>query len=130
MEQITKNFKLICGALIIVCCLLPFISVGGLISVNGFALFNAGLLGLLGILLILAGGAALIFLSVTKKDIEIAPKFTLSFCSKFAALAGCALAIIYILTTPFAGLGFGLIICTLVSVAVFFEDKVIAALKK
>ena len=133
MEQITKNFKLICGALIILCCLLPFISVsimGFSVSANGFALFKSGLIGLLGILLILAGGGALIFLSVTKKDIEIAPKFTLSFCSKFIALAGCGLSLICVLSTTGAGLGFGLILCTLVSVAVFLEDKVIAALNK
>lgn len=129
MEQITKNFKLICGGLIIFCCLLPFMSIMGF-SASGFRMFSTEILGILGMLLIIAGGGALIFLGVTKKDIEIAPKFRLSLCAKFAALIGCVVEIIYVLSLHGVGLGFGLILCTLVSLAVFFEDKVIAALNK
>lgn len=123
MEVITKNFKLIGGIVLIVCCLLPFYGVLGF-SVNGFALFSAGFLGLLAILLILAGAAALIYVSVTK-DMVLAPKFTLSYAAKLAALAGGILAAI---ASNFMGIGIGLILEIIIAVVLLFEDKIVKAL--
>jgi hypothetical protein len=130
MEQITKNFKLIGGALIIISCFLPFISVAFLGSLNGFSLFSGGILSILAILLILAGGAALIYVSVVKQDIELAPKFKLSYVAKLAAVVGGIAAFIGIITTPFVSVGFGVILEIIFAVAVLFEEKVIAAIKK
>ncbi|MDR3227265.1 MAG: hypothetical protein LBT56_06300 [Prevotellaceae bacterium] len=130
MEQITKNFKLIGGILIVISCLLPFVSVPFFGSLSGFSLFSGDILALLSILLILGGAAALIYVDVTKKDIELAPKFKLSYVAKLASLVGGALAFIYILTTPLISVGFGLIIELLVALALLFEEKVVAALKK
>lgn len=129
MELLTKNFKLIGGVLIIICCLLPFVSVLGF-SVNGFSFFRGEFLGLLSILLILAGAAALIYVDVTKKDLTLAPKFTLSFVAKLAALAGGAIILIKLLTSPFGGVGFGLILEIIVALALLFEDKIVGAVKK
>ena len=135
MELLTKNFKLIGGILIIICCLLPFITVGfggfGSISANGFSLFNGGsIIGLLSILLILAGAAGLIYVDVTKKDMTLAPKFTLSYVAKLAALAGGIIVLIYIITNSFIGIGFGLILEILVALALLFEGKIVATIKK
>ncbi|MDR1347261.1 MAG: hypothetical protein LBJ63_02355 [Prevotellaceae bacterium] len=130
MEQITKNFKLIGGILIIISCLLPFGSVLGLISFSGFSLFNFGILSILAILVILGGAASLIYVDVTKKDIELAPKFKLSCVAKLAVLAGGVLAFLYILMTEGVGIGFGLILEILFALALFFEEKVVAILKK
>ncbi|MDR1199347.1 MAG: hypothetical protein LBK94_10140 [Prevotellaceae bacterium] len=130
MEQITKNFKLIGGILIIISCLLPFGSLFGMLSFNGFTLFNAGILGILAILIILGGAAALIYVDITKKDIELAPKFKLSCVAKLAVLAGGVLVFLYILTTEGVGIGFGLILEVLFALALFFEEKVVGALKK
>jgi hypothetical protein len=134
MELLTKNFKLVGGVLVIICCLLPFITVGigglGSVSANGFSLFNGTTTGLLSILLILAGAAALIYVDVTKKDITLAPKFTLSFVAKLAALAGGVIILIYILTNSFVGVGFGLILEIIVALALLFEEKIVAAMKK
>ncbi|MDR2651064.1 MAG: hypothetical protein LBC68_01940, partial [Prevotellaceae bacterium] len=129
MEQITKNFKLIGGILIIISCLLPFGSAGLLgfsVSFNGFSLFNAGIISLLAILIILGGAAALIYVDVTKNDIELAPKFKLSFVAKLAVLVGGGLVFLYILTTAGINVGFGLILEILFALALFFEEKVIA----
>jgi hypothetical protein len=112
---------------------LPFGSVGlfGLsVSFNGFRLFNLEFLAILAILIILGGAAALIYVGVTKKDIELAPKINLSCVAKLAVLAGGVLAFLYILTTEGVGIGFGLILEVLIALALFFEEKVIAALKK
>jgi hypothetical protein len=125
MEQITKFFKLICGALIIIFCALPFISIGFLGSVSGFALFNGNILTLLSILLILLGAAALIFVSLTK-DIEIIPKFSLSRIAKIAVIAG----IILVFANLLAVIGVGLILVILVTVILFYEDRIIKLLKK
>jgi|GEM_PF-2284954 len=135
MEQLTKNFKLIGGVLIVISCLLPFITVGfggfGSISANGFSLFSGGnIMGLLSILLILAGAAGLIYVDVTKKDMTLAPKFSLSYVAKLAALAGGVIVLVYILTNSFVGVGFGLILEILVALALLFEEKIVAAIKK
>ena len=132
MDVITKNFKTLGGALIIICCLLPFITVGWggfSASANGFSLFSSNILGLLAILLILGGAGALIYVGLTK-DMTLMPKFTLSYVAKLAALGGGVLALICILTTPLAGIGFGLILEIVVAIAIFFEEKVLAALNK
>ena len=134
MEQVTKNFKLIGGALIIISCLLPFITVsfGGYASysASGFSLFSANILGILAILLILAGAAALIYVDVVKKDMELMPKFALSYVAKLAALGGGVIALIAILTTQMAGLGFGLILELIIALALLFEAKIIDAINK
>ena len=133
MEQVTKNFKLIGGVLIIICCILPFMTVGfgGFgVSITGFSLFSGGILSLLAILLILGGAAALIFVDVTKNDMELMPKFKLSCVAKLAVLIGGGIALIYALTTAFVGIGFGLILELIVALALFFEEKVVGAIKK
>ena len=122
MEQITKFYKLICGALIIIFCALPY-----LIGISGFDVFfkigtALGILPLLAVLLIVLGAAALIFVSLTK-DIEVAPKFTLGSIAKLAIALGIFLII-------FGILGIGLILTILVLAALIFEDKVVALLKK
>ncbi|MCL2097852.1 MAG: hypothetical protein FWH23_03730 [Bacteroidales bacterium] len=129
MELLTKNFKLIGGALILICCLLPFASVGGWVSMSGFNFFSGNFLTLLSILLIVAGAAALIFVNLTK-EIELAPKFTLSCIAKLAVLGGSVLALIAVLSTPFLSIGFGLILVVIFALAVFFEEKILAAIKK
>jgi hypothetical protein len=129
MELLTKNFKLIGGVLIIICCLLPFISVFGF-SVSGFDFFKGDFLSILTILLILAGAAGLIYVDVTKKDMTLAPKFSLSFVAKLAALAGGVIILIKILSNGFGGIGFGLILEILIALALLFEEKIVAAIKK
>jgi hypothetical protein len=131
MEQITKNFKLIGGILIVISCVLPFGSVGVgpfSVSFSGLNLFNSGILALLAILLILGGAAALIFIDVTKKDIDLTPKFKLSCVAKFAPLVGGVLVFVWVLTTEYVGVGFGLILEVLVALALFFEEKVVKLL--
>ncbi|MDR1984169.1 MAG: hypothetical protein LBQ28_05035 [Prevotellaceae bacterium] len=133
MEQITKFYKLIGGILLIISLALPFGSVGVgpfSISFNGFNLFSSGILSLLAVLLILAGAAALIYVDVTKKDITLAPKFNLSTVAKLAPIVGGGLVFIYVLTTEYVGVGFGLILEILVALALLFEDKVQQLLKK
>jgi hypothetical protein len=127
MEQITKFFKLIAGALIIIFCFLPFISFSffGLDVANGFTLFEGNLLNILSILLILAGAAALIFVSLTK-DIEIIPKFSLSRIAKLSVYAG----IILVFANLLSMIGIGLILVILVALVLLYEDKIIKALKK
>ena len=130
MEQVTKNFKLIGGVLILICCLLPFISIPFFGGMSGFSLFSGNIIMLVAILLIVVGAAALIYVDVVKKDITLAPKFTLSYVAKLAVLAGGVVALIAILTTPYVGIGFGLILEIIVALLLFFEGKVIAAIKK
>ena len=133
MEQVIKKFKLIGGAAILTCCLLPFIKIGAwgfYLSANGFQLFNLGFLGTLSLLLILSGAAGLIFVDIAKKDINLGPKFTLSFLAKLAALAGGATVLLLILFTDFVGVGFGLILEILIAGSLLFEDKIVAAITK
>ena len=132
MEQLTKNFKLIGGVLIIISCLLPFVSAGGFFSINGFAFFSGDIQSILCILLILAGAAGLIYVDVTKKDKILAPKFSLSFVAKLAALAGGVITLIVLMSNfgGFRGIGIGLILEILVALALLFEEKIVAAIKK
>jgi hypothetical protein len=139
MEQITKNLKLIGGILLVISAILPFATVGFFgfsASLSGFDLFSVGKLGgmgflaLLAILLILAGAAALIYVDVTKKDITLAPKFTLSYVAKLAAVVGGGLVFLWVLTASGVGFGFGLILEIIIAVALLFEEKIVAALKK
>jgi hypothetical protein len=127
MEQITKNFKLIGGILVLISCILPFGTVGfgpfG-ISFSGFSLFSGNILSLLAILLIILGAAALIYVDVTKKDIELAPNFKLSFVAKLSPLVSGIAIFIWILTTAGIGVGFGLILEIIFALAIFFEKKV------
>ncbi|MDR2065959.1 MAG: hypothetical protein LBP85_09685 [Prevotellaceae bacterium] len=125
MEQITKFFKLIAGALIIIFCFLPFISFFGFGVANGFTLFSGNILHILSILLILAGAAVLIFVALTK-DIEIIPKFSLSRIAKLSVCAG----IILVFANLLSMLGIGLILVIIVTIVLFYEDKIIKALKK
>ncbi|MDR0754980.1 MAG: hypothetical protein LBF04_06290 [Prevotellaceae bacterium] len=120
MEQITKFFKLICGVLIIIFCFLPFI--GG---ISGFGLFKADVLGILAIVVTLLGAAALIFVTFTK-DIEVLPKFSLSRLAKLAVIVGIVLTFAEWL----ARIGVGLILIILVAIVLFYEDKIISAIKK
>ncbi|MDR0421210.1 MAG: hypothetical protein LBH30_07180 [Prevotellaceae bacterium] len=134
MEQITKNFKLCGGILIIISCLLPFGSIGvsGFFSIsfNGFSLFSFGILSILAILLILGGAVALIYVDVAKNDIELAPKFKLSFVAKLAVLVVGIAVFLYIATKPDVNVGFGIILEIIFAIVLFFEEKVIVALKK
>jgi hypothetical protein len=146
MENVLKKIKLIGGGLIATCCLFPFISVGislgffGGISTNiiglslllrGFS-FSAGLgfLFFLSMTLILGGAAALIYVGATKKDITLFSKFTLSFVGKLAAVTGGGLVFITVLSTPYFGMGFGLILELIVAVSLLFEDQIVGAIKK
>jgi len=132
MEQLIKKFKLIGGALITLCCLLPFIRLGiwgFAVSGNGFHLFQMGFFGVISMLMILSGAGALVFVDFTK-DIALGPKLTLSFVAKLAALAGGVTVLMVILYTPFAGVGFGLILEILVAGSLLFEDKIVAAITK
>ena len=129
MEQLTKNFKLIGGVLIIICCLLPFF-----MHMNGFYLFKTkDFLAILTILLILAGAAGLIFVDVmkyvdpTKKEIMLAPKFSLSLLAKLLVLAGVALILIKILSEI---LGIGFFLLVIVLLVLLYEEKIVAAIKK
>ena len=133
MEQITKNFKLIGGIAIIVCCALPFITVkafGFGASASGFSLLSGDIVAILAILLILGGAAALIYVEVVKKDIVLAPKFKLSYVAKLALLVGSALVVLAIIGMEYAGLGIGLILEIIIALALFFEAKVIALINK
>jgi len=133
MELLTKNFKLIGGILIFICCLLPFgtAGFGGFgISFNGFFLFQGEIFYLLAILLIVIGAAALIAVDLMKKDITLAPKFTLSCVAKLAVLGGGVLALVAIFITPFVSIGFGLILEVIVALALLFEGKIVAMVKK
>ena len=135
MEQLIKKFKLIGGALITLCCFLPFITVNFGFFGSGYG--NAFSLLLLGgkftytmfILLILAGAGGLVFVNLTK-DIALGPKFTLSFVAKLAALAGGATLLMVILATPYAGVGFGLILEILIAGSLLLEDIIVAAITK
>ncbi|MDR2127195.1 MAG: hypothetical protein LBP63_10240 [Prevotellaceae bacterium] len=120
MEQITKNFKLIAGVLVIIFSFLPFYT-----GVSGFWLLSHGdILSLLFVLVILLGAAALIFVSLVK-DIEVTPKFKLSFLAKLAILAGAVLILVKLLLSSL-----GLLLVIAVALALFFEDKVVQRLKK
>ncbi|MDR2292971.1 MAG: hypothetical protein LBE11_05790 [Prevotellaceae bacterium] len=120
MEQIKKYFKLIAGVLIIIFCLLPFI--GG---ISGFGLFSKDVLGILAIVITLLGAAVLIVVSFIK-DIEVLPKFNLSRLAKLAVIVGIVLTFAELL----AQIGAGLVLIILVTIVLFYEDKIIAAIKK
>jgi len=128
-----KKIKLIGGVLILICCLLPFVSVKlgyfGNYSSNGFSLFNGNFISVISILLILGGAAALIYVDLVK-EIKLAEKFTLSFVAKIAALAGGGLVFFYLISQSFSGVGIGLILEIIVAVALFFENKIIELIDK
>ena len=131
MNNLVNKTKLIGGVLIIVCCLLPFLSVKffGTMTMNGFSLFKGNFGAVLSILLILAGAAVLIYVDLVK-DITLAPKFTLSFVAKLAALAGGVIMLITILSSSYTNIGIGLIFELIIAIALLFEEKIVAMIKK
>jgi hypothetical protein len=132
MKEITKKIKLIGGVLILVCCFLPFLKAGLFgkgVSINGFTLYNAGFGGVLSMIFILGGAAALIYVDVMK-DIAFSPKFTLSFIAKLAVLAGGVFMLISVLSSSFIDMGAGLILVLILAVVLLFEGKIVTLIEK
>jgi len=127
-----KKIKLIGGVLILICCFLPFLKAGLFgkgISMNGFTLYQAGFGGVLSMLFILGGAAALIYVDVMK-DIAFSPKFTLSFTAKLAVLVGGVFMLLTALSSPLVSMGAGLILVLILAVALLFEGKIVAMIEK
>jgi hypothetical protein len=117
--MISKYFKLICGVLIISGCALTFMSSG----IFGF--FRGNILTFLAILLIMLGAGALIYASL-KKDIEIIPDFSLSRIAKLLVTAGMAFILLYLLIR----IGVSLILVSLVTVLLLYEDRIMKKFEK
>ncbi|MDR1983694.1 MAG: hypothetical protein LBQ28_02575 [Prevotellaceae bacterium] len=132
MEFFKRNFYLIGGLLLLLCCALPFAS-----SVSGFGFFagyGIGFIATLGVLLILIGAVVLTFIPANK-DTNLTPKVKLSFAAKLAAIIGGGLVFIWVLSygSEYGGkhtLGAGLIFALIFAIALLCEKQLFAAIEK